>query len=268
MRTRFPPSIAARAVPCLAAALAAAAGCSDSFELPQSIPTGILTVVARSEGGQYVLTPEGVFLESTGMLTADSRSTVDTCQVGDLPTGGTAPNLDHLDAGDSIAFDLEGVTRYMKPVEQFGIITYVLSDPDVEFAPGDAFSFDLEGGPGFPAATIGSALAPVLTTLTPIPASPPTDQPLVVSWTPVGDAGSRLEISLQYALEGSVQPDEHILCAWRDDGAGEIRGELLTGWAASGLRRIAVTRYRTERLEIGERVLFLLVTFDSVPPVQ
>jgi hypothetical protein len=104
--------------------------------------------------------------------------------------------------------------------------------------------------------------------LSPIPASPPTDQPLAVSWTPVGDAGSRFEISLQYALEGSAQPDQHILCAWRDDGAGEVRGELLTGWANSDLRRIAVTRYRTERLEIGERVLFLLATFDSVPPVQ
>lgn len=268
MRTRFPPSIVARTVWCLAAAPAMTAGCSDSIELPESIPTGILTVEARSEGGVYVLTPEGVFLESTGILTADSRSTVDTCQVGDLPTGGTVPNLDHLDAGDSIAFDLEGVTRYMKPVEQFGIITYVLNDPDVEFVPGDAFSFDLEGGPGFPAATIGSALPPILTTLTPIPASPPTDQPLVVSWTPVGDAGSRFEISLQYALEGSVQLDQHILCAWRDDGAGEVRGELLTGWANSDMRRIAVTRFRTERLDIGERVLFLLATFDSVPAVQ
>lgn len=75
------------------------------------------------------------------------------------------------------------------------------------------------------------------------------------------------ELWLQYATEGSGQLNEQILCEWRDDGGGVIRAERLTGWVGSGLRRIEVARYRTRTEFLGASVLFLLATFDSVPPV-
>lgn len=253
----------------LAVAALAVTGCvSNPLDAPTSIPTGVLSVSARSAGDQYVLTPQAVFVASSSVILVDSRSTVDTCRVAELPTPDASPNADYLDAGDSIGFDLAGTTRYLKPMDQSGVITYALGVPDVPFMPDDEFTFDIPGGSGFPAATISSSLAPVLTTLSPIPASPPTDQPLTVSWAPVGDAASRFEISLQYASVFATELDVHVLCAWRDDGAGVIRGDLLAEWAVSNLRRVAVARYRTERMQIGQRDLFLLARFDSVPEVQ
>jgi hypothetical protein len=70
-----------------------------------------------------------------------------------------------------------------------------------------------------------------------------------------------------YASPGALDYDTQVVCEWRDDGSGTIRPEFLTGWAVSELRRVEVTRYRTRLEMIGDALLFLLTTFDTVPPI-
>jgi hypothetical protein len=253
----------------VAAAVTVIAACGNILEELPKTQTGVVNVFVRSVAGQYVARPEAVFVLSTDAPTAESRATADTCRIGEVLTTRTLPSgLAFLDAGDSIALDVEGTTVYLRPVTNLGYTSYVLATADVSFTPGAGVSFAIPGATdGFPAATISSLTPPALETLSPIPAIPPLDQPLAVTWTPVGDDSSRFEIALQYAVEDATLPNRQILCEWRDDGGGTVPPELLAEWVTSVVRRVEVTRYRTRREVVGEAVLLLLATFDSVPPV-
>ncbi|HXF94653.1 MAG TPA: hypothetical protein VNI61_00995 [Gemmatimonadales bacterium] len=229
---------------------------------------GVLTLFARSVEGSYVARPEGLFALAGRPPVGDSRSTGDTCQVGDFVPQSTNVSVIHVDAGDSILFVAGPTTAVLRPIRRFGVTIYAANPPDVPIVPGSEVTFSLAGAPrGFPATTISSLTAPALQALSPIPARPPTDQPLSVTWEPVGDDSSRVEVLLIYARQGSTAFNEQVVCDWRDDGNGTIRPELLGAWALSELQRVEVSRYRTQRREMGDTVLFLLATFDTVPPV-
>lgn len=243
-------------------------GCREATLSAPTIPTGVLTLFARSANGSYVARPEALFAQAGSALSADSRSTVDTCRVGDYIPQSTNIILDQIDAGDSIVFAAGSETTALRPVKRFGITVYAAEPPEVDIVPGTEVSFTIPGAVGgFPATTISSLTPPALTALAPIPARPSPDQPLEVTWEPVGDDSSRFEALLIYARQGTINFNEQVVCEWRDDGSGTIRPELLAGWALSELQRIEVSRYRTQRREIADTVLFLLATFDTVPPV-
>ncbi|MGH2348681.1 MAG: hypothetical protein ACRDFT_04345 [bacterium] len=246
----------------------AAAGCGETtFSIP-TVPTGVLTLFGRSVDGSYVARPEGLFAQASRAPAADSRSTVDTCQLGDYVPQSTNISIVQMEAGDSIVFSAGPDTAVLRPVRRFGITVYVAEPPDVAVVPGTEVSFTVSGAAGgFPAMAISSLTPAALTAITPISSRPPLDQPLPVAWEPVGDDSSRIEVLLIYATQGAIAFDEQVVCDWRDDGAGVIRPELLGGWVGSELQRIEVSRYRTQRREMGDTVLFLLATFDTVPPV-
>lgn len=252
----------------LAAVLATGvAGCGDPLST-ETVPTGVLSLFTRSESGTYVARPQAVFALAGTAPIADSRLTVDTCQLGDYVPGGAIPGLEQMDAGDSIVFTAEADTRILRPSSQFGIVVYAADPAELDFVPGTAVSFSIPGAPGgFPAAEISSLSPPALTSLTPISTRPSLADTLAITWEPLGDDSSRFEVLLLYATPGAVDFNQQLVCDWRDDGTGFIRPELLGGWAASEVQRIEVTRYRTQRQTIGDAVLFLLATFDSVPSV-
>jgi len=250
----------------LAGVLGAAAACSESTFSTETVPTGLLSVFTRSAGGQYVVRPEAAFLYSAAPPSGDSRSTVDTCQVGDYDPRLRTP--EQLDAGDSIVFTAGTDTAILRPVNRFGAVVYAANPEQRAFVPGTAVSFSITGAAGgFPAAEIASLTPPALSTLTPIPRVPSSATPLTLTWEPVGDDSSRFEVVLLYAAPGSLDFDQQVVCDWRDDGAGTIRPELLSGWIESEVKLAEVTRYRTQRQQIGEAILYLLATFDSVPPL-
>ncbi|MBI2537987.1 MAG: hypothetical protein HYW06_13710, partial [Gemmatimonadetes bacterium] len=88
-----------------------------------------------------------------------------------------------------------------------------------------------------------------------------------VTWAPVGDDSSRFEIALLFATENSTVLNRHVLCSWRDDGSGQIAGNLLVEWAVATLKRIEISRYRTVQRDLADGVLYFIATFDTVPPV-
>ena len=246
----------------------AALACWGEPEIPGDTPTGLLTVFGKSVDGGYVVQPEGVFVLAPNRPAADSRWAPDSCAAGayEPQVIGSVPDLN---AGDSILVTFGAVTAVMRPVNRFGFNQYVLAHDTMSYTPGTTVRFVIPGASGdFPAATVSSVMPLALTSISPIPAQPATTEPLVVTWQPAGDGSTTFELLLLYSLEGATDFNQQVICSWRDDGAGAIPGELLQGWALSEFqRRIEATRYRTERQLIGDHVLFLLATFDTVPRV-
>jgi len=241
--------------------------CQGQVDVAPWTPTGAVTVYGSSAGGGYVARPEGAFLLAPNPPTTDSRSPPDSCVAG-----GWAPltigAVDDLDAGDSIVVTFDGVPAVLRPVDRYGFNQYVLARDTVSYVPGAAVSITIPGAVGgFPAATISSVMPPAITSVTAVPAQPSTTEPFTVTWGPAGGAEYTFEVLLLYSLEG-IDFDSQVVCSWVDDGEGVIPGELLQSWADTEFqRRVEVTRYRTERQEIGEHVLFLLTTYDTLPPI-
>jgi hypothetical protein len=242
--------------------------CGETTVPSAAVPVGVVTLFARSGDNGYVARPEGLFALASGPPTANSRSTVDTCQVGDYVPQSTSISIVQVDAGDSLVFAVGAATTLLRPIKRFGITVYAAQPAEIGFVPGSEVTFTVPGAPGgFPATTISSLTPAALTSLTPISSRPPLDQPLDVAWSPVGDDSSRVEVLLIFARQGTTEFNEQVVCDWRDDGTGVIRAQLLGGWSLSEVQRIEVSRYRTQRQEMGDTVMVLLATFDTVPAV-
>lgn len=259
------PRLLRRAFLTLAGAGAVVA-CDGQFDVQPWTPTGVVTVFGASAGGRYVARPEGVFLLAPTPPTSDSRAPSDSCVVAPWAPQTTGP-VENLDAGDSIVVTFDGVPAVLRPVNRYGFIQYVLAHDTAGYTPGTAVSVTIPGATdGFPAATIASVMPPAIASVTPVPAQPPTTEPFTVTWAPAGGATYTFELLLLYSIEG-IDYDSQIVCSWVDDGQATIPGELLQAWVQTEFqRRVEVTRYRTERQQIGDHILFLLVTFDTLPP--
>lgn len=241
-------------------------GCKPVSD-PLNTPTAVLRVFVRGEDGRYVARPEADFFVGPGTDFPDSRAAFDTCGVANLNTISVGPPR-NLDAGDSVAFTTGGRTVYLHPtLDVVGVEHYLPAGEPVEMTPGGAATFEIPGAAEFPAATLTGLTPPAITSLSAIPASPPADQPLTVTWEPTGDDSSRFEVALLYATEGAIEVNQQVLCQWRDDGSGTIRGTLLTGWTGATIQRIEVSRYRTLQQNQGGNLLYFLATFDTLPPV-
>ncbi len=243
------------------------AACSG-FEEPEKLPTAILRVFAQpGDAGQDVATVEATFLNTPRAEYPDSRNVSDICQLTNLvslPAG----SLENVDAGDSVAFTTDAGTVFLYPrTDLVGNETYRPAAAFVNLTSGTAVTYAVPGAArGFPPTNFTGLTAPTITQLSPIPTATSAADSLVVTWAPVGDDSSRFEISLQFATEGSSVVSRQVLCGWRDDGRGEVPGNLLTEWATAAIRHIEVSRYRTvsRDLESGA-VLYFLATYDLAP---
>lgn len=252
----------------LATGLVAAASltCREPVEPVGSIQLGLVSAFVASASGEYVVRPEAAFVLATAAPSADSRSTLDTCLLGPYDPSFSAP--EQVSAGDSIIFTGGATTAILRPVSNPVYTRYLANPPELAFVPGAEVRFTIPGAAGgFPASTIAALTPDALTTLTPIPNLPSETDPLTLEWEPVGDDSSRVEVLFLYATAGSLTVNQQVVCDWRDDGSGTIRPELLSSWRESETKRAEVTRYRTRQATVGDAVLFLLTTFDTVPPV-
>jgi len=238
------------------------------LEEPEKVPIAILRVFAQGAGtAQFVGRPEATFANAAAPEFPDSRLPADLCQLADilnLPVGTT----DNLDAGDSIAFDSDAGTTYLYPkLDLAGNESYSPATSFISLNPGAAVTFRIPGATGgFPAVTFTAVTAPPITQLSQIPTSLLVSDSVVVTWAPVGDDSTSLEVALQWAAEASAVVNRQVLCQWKDDGRGVISGAILSEWITATIRRIEVSRYRTFRQDLlGGGLLYFLATYDTVP---
>ena len=243
------------------------AGCSG-LEGPVAVPVAILRVfVQGGDAGQFLGRPEATFANAAAPEFPDSRLPSNLCQLADilnLPIG----TVDNLDAGDSIAFDTDAGTTYLYPkLDLAGNEAYSPATSFVSVNPGSAVTFRIPGASGgFPAVTFTALTAPPITQLSHIPTSVLASDSVVVTWAPVGDDSSTVEVALQWATEASAIVSRQLLCQWKDDGRGVIAGAQLSEWITATIRRIEVSRYRTVQQDLeGGGLLYFLATYDTVP---
>lgn len=238
--------------------------CLDPDPVPESNygVIGLTTVVTSTD---TILSPEALFYR-TGLLSLPtSRVTSDQCQVAayPTPTQGTAlPRF--LDAGDSVAVATASTTKFLFPTVGANGESYVLDPLETfSFQPGENVTITVPGAPGgFSNGTV-SVLTARGYTLGPIAPSPPTGDPLELTWTPAGDDSTKMLISLQYGVE-QLDPNQQIFCSLVDDGSAEVPAVLLTQWrsATTGSRRVEAARWRVVLREVTGGVLLVVSAFE------
>lgn len=244
------------------------AACSG-LGTPETAPFGLLQVFTRAKGGAPVASPQATFFNAVQSGYPNSRDTANVCAVSDIPGGGLS-TLESLDAGDSVGFIWEGGTTYLFPtIDVLGNTSYVPRVASVTLTPGSDVTFEIPGAPGgFPQSSLTAATPPAFTDVSSIPASVPAADSMVVTWAPVGDDSSRIQLLLQYGAANVPVMNRQVLCQWRDDGRGVIRGTLLTEWSSASLKKVQLTRFRTAREVLGPGpVLYLIATYDTLPPL-
>ena len=244
------------------------AACSG-LGTPETAPFGFLQVLTQAKDGVPASLPEASFLNAVQSGYPSSHDTTDFCAVSNLASGGFSTQ-ESLNAGDSVAFTSDRGTLYLFPVlDILGNTSYQPRVASVQVTPGSPVSFDVPGAPGgFPQASLSALTPSAFTQVSTIPTSVPVADSLVVTWAPVGDDSSRIELSLQFGASGAPTRDRQVFCQWRDDGRGVIQGTLLTEWSGAVLRRSLLTRFRTSREVLGSGpVLYFIATYDTLPPL-
>lgn len=205
---------------------------------------------ATEQGGA---TAKALFFVDPGGLRflPNSRFPADTCGIRPFAPG-SGPlvplGVQYLFAGDSITMQTDSATAFLMPsASPDGSISYELSGQDaVPITPGSEVTFSIPGAPdGYPPSTLAGLTAGPYT-LGPIDTLPDETVGLSISWSPAGDDSSAVNLSLQYATQGSSVLDEQIFCSLRDDGAYMIPARLIDGWRSStGPRHVDSYRWRS-----------------------
>jgi hypothetical protein len=244
------------------------AACSG-LGTPETAPFGFLQVLTGAKNGQPASYPQATFLNAVQSGYPNSRDTTDACNVSDLAGGGLSTQ-ESLDAGDSVAFISDHGTVYLVPTfDILGNTSYQPRVASVAITAGTEVTFQVPGrSGGFPEASLSALTPPEIDSMSPIPTSVPVTDSMVVTWAPVGDDSSRIDLSLQFGASGVPTLDRQVFCQWRDDGRGVIRGGLLTEWSHASLRKVQLTRFRTSRQVLGSGpVLYFIATYDTLPPL-
>jgi hypothetical protein len=245
--------------------LLALAACLETDPIPEANygVIGLATVV--SAANDTILSPEAQFFR-TGLLSLPtSRVDDDQCQRAAFPVPDQVGGLPRfLDAGDSVAISTAASTKYLFPVVGVGGgERYALRDSVFPFHPGENVTVTVPGAAGgFANGTI-SVLTARGFTLGQIAPSPPAGEGIDLTWTPAGDDGTKMLMSLQYGV-GQIEANEQIFCSLVDDGAAEVPSTLVAQWrdATTGSRRVAAARWRVAFREVTGGVLVVVSAFE------
>ncbi|MDQ6886286.1 MAG: hypothetical protein M3068_03225 [Gemmatimonadota bacterium] len=248
------------------AALALSAACSGVTDSRPTLDFGVITLEAAGEGQAYTTRPVAVFYRTSGVQLPTSTISQDSCAI--LPFTASPivsrDTLVYVSAGDSIGVTVGAASGQLKPASQNGVQSYVLPGlGGVSYSPGAVAMFSVPGSPGgFPAATISIRTSEAFS-LGSITAAPAVGQGIPVTWTPAGDATSKLQLSLEYATVGSARLDQQIACALVDDGSAVIPAALVGGWrdAGGGLRHVDASRIRIVHRDLGSAQLLVISSF-------
>ncbi|MGI8496463.1 MAG: hypothetical protein ACR2OG_02620 [Gemmatimonadaceae bacterium] len=243
------------------------AACSSVTDNRATLDYGVITLGTAGDGPAYSTRPVAVFYRTSGVQLPTSTISRDSCAI--LPFSASPvisrDTLVYVNAGDSIAVTLGTSSGQLKPASQNGVQSYVLPGiGGLSYSPGDVATFTVPGvATGFPAASISAKTSEAFV-LGSVTTAPAVGQGIPITWTPAGDAASKLQLSLEYATVGSTVLDQQIACALVDDGAAVIPAALVGGWrdAAGGLRHIDASRIRISHRDLGSAQLLVISAFS------
>jgi hypothetical protein len=243
------------------------AACSDlTVGDGERLDYAIFTVATTSTGtGQVQTEPSAFFFTSDNASLPTTRTSENACVVQPVvTTPGTAPLF--VSPGDSVGFSVGANTGWLKRSSEASVIFG--TDQAATFSPGTDITFTILGEGQFPASTITGPTAEPVTILPIVLAIDAAEGGVPVTWSPAGDANSKLVLTLQYATGESPNVNEQILCSFQDDGSDVIPGSIAGGWIAATLRTNTGRRFRTTTVRQGDAVLHINATFEVTVETQ
>ncbi len=249
-----------------ALSLALVAGCTETTA-PTLHDVGFLTILTQSDGsGGYNAALDGVFLRAVNVQVPDSKSRLDGCTFVSNPPDATDGAVPSSLAGDSILVELvEGGSPVDTTVLRASQTLHYVAPAPVPFNPGvTRFAVTIPGDDaGFPAASATTLTVPPLATITDIPASPAEGDDIPVAWSPAGDDSTHIQLTMKFATIDGGEQNTEISCSFLDDGASVIPSTVLGRWSSAFNRTIAMTRFRTHTVAVGQAGLQMLTRFDT-----
>lgn len=224
--------------------------------------------IVADESGGLTTDPIGFFFRAPALDLPSSQGGQEFCQLQRIGTGGASLPL-FITAGDSVVFAPEGgSTVYLKPRTENNLTAYRLSDEDgVPVTPGATVTFTVPGAAsGFPASNIAvKTVEPY--TMSAVPDEIPVGESVVLTWTPAGSGGSRMDIAFAYATTPDGQLNEQLYCSLLDDGEHDVPSSALNGFraAASGIREFSSRRWRTSFKDLGGSVMLAISSYEAPP---
>jgi hypothetical protein len=243
-------------------AVAVLAGCLGGLDPIPDRKYGFILTSADADGAGHSTRPLGVFYQSRP-LNLPSIIPLDTCLVSRYDSNAVVdPNLDFLDAGDSVGITMKlGTSSRLEPIDSAGQHIY-RPLAALTFTPGDTMTADIPGAGsgGFPELTITGKTAEPFTIQAITP--PPVGQPLQLRWDAATLPGSKMIVSLRYRV-GSGDINQ-LYCDMADDGSFDVPADQLNAWRDAAVRQAVAFRLRiTSRT--ASNALLQLVSSYSVP---
>jgi hypothetical protein len=245
--------------------LALTAACLDVEDQARD-RVGLLTARAFLDGATPVIRGSGTFYRVGGLNVGIAEPTA--CLLYPYSPNPTAPVIQTLDAGDNLAFTVQGTTEPAVKEEVGSFIRYDMEVGEaLGFSVGDTLTVNIPGATGgFVTTSARVRLAEPFTV-----GSVPDfveGQPLDLTWTAAPTTGSVMLLRLRYNSTGeSVTPDAEVVCLYTDDGTGSVPAALAGPWAnAEELSRsVLFTRLREVQVNFDARTRVLLRSFYDVP---
>jgi hypothetical protein len=242
----------------------AVAGCIDTDEGPEQ-NYGVIGLTTIATETDTILSPEALFYRSGQLILPSSRVGGDECQVAPYPpVSGEIPVPRFVDAGDSVRISTADRLSFLFPTIEDNREVYALKQGErFSFHPGEEVTVTVPGAPGgFANGTI-SVLTARPFTLGPIPAAPPANEGLPLTWTPAGDDSTKMLVSIQYGV-GQPTANQQIFCSLRDDGSATIPEVLISQYrsATTGSRFVEAARWRVSLRQVEGGVLVLVSAYE------
>jgi hypothetical protein len=239
------------------------AACLEPEPIPE-LNYGLIGLQTVPSTTDTILSPEAIFLRTQLLSLPTSRLSADRCLFASYPNppGSTQGRI--LGAGASVTVSTATSSKQLFPVVDATGETYRLSESDrFPFHPGEEVTITVPGeAGGFSGGTI-SVLTARGFTMGPIDPSPPPNEGLDLTWSPAGDDGTKMLISLQYSNDSEVvDPNRQIFCELLDDGAAEVPVPSEWRTATPGSRRFEAARWRVAAKEVPDGILFVVSVFE------
>jgi hypothetical protein len=241
----------------------------DSSPVLDELQYGIVTLVVSGEAGALATDAVGFFYRAERAPLPESDAAGAECTIGPISTAASPePGFVRISAGDSIVVSAGGARIRLRAIAEPRRMRYARDeDPPLPVAAGQEVLVTVPGAAGaFPPMTV-SANVPAIPVFAPI-GVPDVGAPLTITWSPAGDATTRIQLVLRYGP--ATTATEQLVCLVPDTGSIDIPAEALGNWRSAGAasRTAFGRRWRSALQQSGGNVLALYFQLDRTITVS
>jgi hypothetical protein len=241
----------------------------DTSPVLDELQYGIATLVVSGEPGNLAMDAVGYFFRAERAPLPESDVGGAECTTGQISTvAPPEPGFVRISAGDSIVVSAGGARIRLRAMAEARRMRYARDeDPLLPVAAGQEVQLTVPGAAGaFPPMTV-AANVPAVPVFAAI-GVPDAGTPLTITWSPAGDASTRIQLVLRYGSGATAT--EQLVCLVPDTGSIDIPDEALGNWRSAGeaSRTAFGRRWRSALQQSGGNVLAMYIQVDRTITVS